>query len=60
MSIGRYDEPRLLYVAPEYDASVETGIGEWFEKRYSIRFRNYPVPLDYLHEHEEVPCTRSG
>ena len=47
---------RLLYVAPEYDTSIEGDIGQWFEKYYSVRFNNYPVPLDYLHEHEEVAC----
>jgi formylmethanofuran dehydrogenase subunit A len=45
-------------VAPEYDTSIESDIAEWFEKYYSIRFRNYPVPLDYLHDREEVACAR--
>jgi len=49
---------KLLYVSPEYDTSIETDIAEWFEKYYSIRFRNYPVPLDYLHDREEVACAR--
>jgi formylmethanofuran dehydrogenase subunit A len=54
---GEIREPligKLLYVAPEYDVSIETDIADWFEKYYSIRFRNYPVPLDYLHDAEEV------
>jgi formylmethanofuran dehydrogenase subunit A len=45
---------KLLYVAPAYDTAIERDIAEWFEKYYSIRFRNYPVSLEYLHEHEEV------
>jgi formylmethanofuran dehydrogenase subunit A len=45
---------KLLFVSPEYDTSIETDIAEWFEKYYSIRFRNYGVPLDYLHDAEEV------
>jgi formylmethanofuran dehydrogenase subunit A len=56
---GEVREPltgKLLYVAPEYDTSIESDIAEWFEKYYSIRFRNYPVPLDYLHDREEVAC----
>jgi len=56
---GEIREPltgKLLYVSPEYDTSIETDIAAWFEKYYSIRFRNYPVPLDYLHEAEEIPC----
>jgi formylmethanofuran dehydrogenase subunit A len=49
-------EGRLLYVAPEYDTGVETDIRRWFERYYSVRFSNYPVPLDYLREHEEIAC----
>jgi len=47
---------RLLYVAPEYDPGIETDLAEWFEKYYSVRFRNYPVPLEYLHGAQEIPC----
>ena len=39
---------------PDYER--ETDIGEWFEKFYSIRFRNYPVSADYLHQPQIVPC----
>ena len=59
---GEIREPltgKLLYVAPDYDAAIETDIAEWFEKYYSIRFRNYPVSLDYLHDPEEVACADS-
>ena len=34
---------KTLHVAPDYDRDVEADIQEWFEKYYSIRFRNYPV-----------------
>ena len=47
---------RTLHVAPSYDHDRETDIGEWFEKYYSIRFRNYPVTADYLHDPVEVSC----
>ncbi|HKF69242.1 MAG TPA: formylmethanofuran dehydrogenase subunit A, partial [Vicinamibacterales bacterium] len=56
---GEVREPatgKLLYVAPEWDSSIETDLAAWFEKYYSVRFRNYPIPLDYLHEPEEVAC----
>jgi formylmethanofuran dehydrogenase subunit A len=56
---GEVREPangKLLYVAPEWDVSIETDLAAWFEKYYSVRFRNYPIPLDYLHEPEEVAC----
>jgi formylmethanofuran dehydrogenase subunit A len=59
---GEIREPapgKLLYVAPEYDTAIERDIAEWFEKYYSIRFRNYPVSLDYLHDPEEVACRPS-
>jgi formylmethanofuran dehydrogenase subunit A len=58
---GEVREPangKLLYVAPEWDVSIETDLAAWFEKYYSVRFRNYPIPLDYLHEPEEVACKR--
>jgi len=56
---GEVREPangKLLYVAPEWDISIEPDLAAWFEKYYSVRFRNYPIPLDYLHEPEEVAC----
>jgi formylmethanofuran dehydrogenase subunit A len=47
---------RTLYVAPGYDQAVEKDIADWFEKYYTIRFRNYPVSLDYLHEATQIDC----
>jgi formylmethanofuran dehydrogenase subunit A len=47
---------KTLHVAPEYDPAAEQHIGEWFEQFYSIRFRNYPVGREYLHEAEQVAC----
>ena len=47
---------KTLHVSPDYDHGVEADIAQWFEKYYSIRFRNYPVTEDYLHEHETIPC----
>ncbi|MEK6234244.1 MAG: amidohydrolase family protein, partial [Planctomycetales bacterium] len=47
---------KTLYVSPEYDPALEVDVAEWFEKYYSIRFRNYPIALDYLHRAEEIPC----
>ena len=58
---GEIREPltgKLLHVSPEYDISIETDIADWFEKYYSIRFRNYPVPIEYLHDHEQIACQR--
>jgi len=57
---GEIREPltgKLLYVAPEYDRGIESDVADWFEKYYSIRFRNYQVPLEYLHGAEEIPTT---
>jgi formylmethanofuran dehydrogenase subunit A len=46
---------KTLHVEPEYDRAVEPHIQQWFEKYYSIRWRNYPVDAGYLHEPEVVP-----
>ncbi len=46
---------KTMHVAPTYDHDMEQGIQDWFEKYYSIRWRNYPVDLSYLHESEVVP-----
>jgi len=47
---------KTLYVAPGYDADMENLISDWFEQYYSVRFRNYPVADDYLHDAERVAC----
>jgi formylmethanofuran dehydrogenase subunit A len=47
---------RTLHVSPGYDQERETDIAEWFEKYYSIRFRNYPVSADYMHDPVEIAC----
>ena len=47
---------KSLHVSPEYDPAIEPEIAEWFEKYYSIRFRNYPVGREYLHEAEQIAC----
>ena len=41
---------KTLHVEPDYDREVEPDIQKWFEKYYSIRWRNYPVDASYLHE----------
>ncbi len=46
---------KTLHVAPEYDRGVEGDIQAWFEKNYSIRWRNYPVDESYLHGSTLVP-----
>jgi formylmethanofuran dehydrogenase subunit A len=45
---------KTLHVSPDYDRDAEAHIQEWFEKYYSIRWRNYPVDASYLHEAEVV------
>ncbi len=49
---------RTLHVAPEYDLEAVDDIQAWFEKTYSIQFRNYPVDDHYLENPLVVP-TRS-
>jgi len=45
---------KTLHVAPAYDTAIEADIRQWFDKYYSIRFRNYPVDPRYLHASEVV------
>lgn len=47
---------KTLHVAPGYDRDVEADIARWFERYYSIRFRNYPVGEEYIGEQEVVEC----
>ncbi len=46
---------KTLYVPPEYDIEVEPDIQKWFEKYYSIRWRNYPVDISYLTDPCPIP-----
>lgn len=45
-----------LFVECDYDPGVEPDIAEWFEKYYSVRFRNYPVDAEYMHDPRGVKC----
>jgi formylmethanofuran dehydrogenase subunit A len=45
---------KTLHVQPDYDREAESDIQAWFEKYYSIQWRNYPVDPSYLHEPEVV------
>ena len=47
---------KTLHVAPSYDPEIEKDIASWFEQYYSIRFRNYPVGNEYLHDAEAIAC----
>ncbi len=49
---------KTMHVTPDYDQEMEQGIQDWFEKYYSIRWRNYPVDLSYVHQSEVVPMAR--
>jgi formylmethanofuran dehydrogenase subunit A len=48
---------KTLHVEPDYDRDAEASIQEWFEKYYSIRWRNYPVDKSYMHESCVVDTT---
>jgi formylmethanofuran dehydrogenase subunit A len=47
---------RTLHVAPPFDPARQADIADWFERHYTVRFRNYPVGDEYLAEAEEVSC----
>lgn len=44
----------LMHVAPAYDVSAIPDIQAWFEKYYTIQFRNYPVDEHYLGDNRIV------
>jgi formylmethanofuran dehydrogenase subunit A len=52
--IRRLHEGKLLHVAPTYDEGAVADIQKWFEKYYTIQFRNYPVDEHYLQNHEVI------
>ncbi len=46
---------RTLFVAPDYDRSVEKDIREFFRKYYTVEFENYPVQREhYLPRAQEI------
>lgn len=45
----------LLHAAPSYDPGSIEHIQNWFERYYTIQFRNYPIDDTYLDEHEIIP-----
>jgi formylmethanofuran dehydrogenase subunit A len=54
---GELGEPnfgKTLHVAPSYDGAIERELAQWFDDHYSIRFANYPVTDDYLHDAEQI------
>ena len=53
-------EGRLLHIAPAFDEECVPHIQDWFEKNYTIRFRNYPVTDEYLHANEQIACSSLG
>lgn len=50
---------KTYFIAPKFDTGFVPDIQEWFEKFYTIRFRNYPVDMHYLPRPEEVLCGTS-
>ncbi len=47
---------KTLLVAPEYDRDMEPDIRTWFEGRYSIQWRNYPVEDAAIPDREIISC----
>ncbi len=46
---------RLLHVEPSYDKKIEDAIRPFFDDYYTVRFNNYAIQDDLLHEHTVVP-----
>ena len=51
---------KTLHVNPLYDEGIVPQSKEWFEKFYSIRFRNYPVDSSYMHKPELIEMWQEG
>jgi len=45
---------QLLYVAPDYDLSIENKIKPFFEDYYSIQFENYAVDEARIHKAKKI------
>ncbi len=45
---------KTLHVAPDYDRDIEPDIKGWFESAYSIQWRNYPVDIESLGDHQVI------
>ena len=41
---------KTFHADTDFDEDALADIRDWFEQYYSIRFRNYPVSSEYLHE----------
>jgi formylmethanofuran dehydrogenase subunit A len=55
---GELREPvagRTLSVAPEYDRDLEPRISRWFNDRYSIQYRNFPITGEQWREMTKCP-----
>ncbi len=56
---GELREPpvgKTLYVAPKYDAAIETDLARHFERYYSIRLANYPIADAEIGPAEATAC----
>jgi formylmethanofuran dehydrogenase subunit A len=51
---------KTLCAAAGFDPDAELDIKDWFEKYYSVQWRNYPVEDRYLGEMEIVPASRGS
>lgn len=47
---------KTLFVSPEYDHSIVDDISKWFDRYYSVRFRNYGVGDDMSLDAESIGC----
>jgi formylmethanofuran dehydrogenase subunit A len=58
-SIRRETFGKTMYVAADYDRTVEKDIREYFRKYYTIEFENYPVQLEhYLPRPQAIETVR--
>jgi len=46
---------KILHSKPGYNEDIAAEIEPFFEDYYSVKFSNYAISDDYLHDHEEIP-----
>jgi len=46
---------KILHCKPGYNADIADELEPFFEDYYSVKFNNYMVGEDYLHNHEVIP-----
>jgi formylmethanofuran dehydrogenase subunit A len=52
--VRKHADGTLYHLSPACDPGALPDIQEWFEKHYTVQFRNYPVDEHSLGDHEVI------